>query len=102
MYVRGSYEKILSFLVKAILADTMIGIGAVYLSLDNRVLGLVFFAIGLFMIVVRRFNLIQEKSFDNNPKYLIEVLTTNFSVSSMWSLTSFEYLGIMILGNVVG
>ena len=51
--------------------------GTVFLSVDNKVIGAIFFAIGLFMIVVRSFNLYTGKVgyiFDNGPKYLIEVL----------------------------
>ena len=73
-------KKVLSYLVKGVLAGIMIGIGGtIYLSLDNKVLGASLFAIGLFMIVINEFNLYTGKVgyiFDNKPKYLIEVITT--------------------------
>ena len=73
-------KKVLSYLVKSILAGIMIGIGGtIYLSLDNKVIGASLFAIGLFMIVINGFNLYTGKVgyiFDNKPKYLIEVFTT--------------------------
>ena len=73
-------KEILGFLIKSILAGIMIGLGGtIYLSLDNKIIGALLFAIGLFMIVVRGYNLYTGKVgyiFDNKPKYLIEVLTT--------------------------
>lgn len=73
-------KKVLSYLVKSILAGVMIGIGGtIFLSLENKVLGASLFAIGLFMIVINGFNLYTGKVgyiFDNKPKYLIEVITT--------------------------
>ena len=73
-------KDILSYLIKSILAGIMIGIGGtIYLSVDNKVIGSFLFAIGLFMIVSRGFNLYTGKVgyiFNNKPKYLIEVLTT--------------------------
>lgn len=73
-------KEILGFLIKSILAGIMIGLGGtIYLSLDNKIVGALLFAIGLFMIVVRGFNLYTGKVgyiFDNKPKYLIEVITT--------------------------
>jgi len=75
-------KEILSFLIKSVLAGIMIGIGGtVYLSLDNKVIGAILFAIGLFMIVTRGFNLYTGKVgyiFNNKPKYLIEVIVTIF------------------------
>ena len=73
-------KDIIGFIIKGILAGVMIAIGGtVYLSLDNKVLGALFFAIGLFLIVTRGYNLYTGKVgyiFDNKPKYLIEVLCT--------------------------
>ena len=73
-------RKVLSYLVKSILAGIMIGIGGtIFLSLDNKVIGASLFAIGLFMIVINGFNLYTGKVgyiFDNKPKYLVEVLVT--------------------------
>ena len=73
-------KKVLTFFIKSILAGIMIAVGGtVFLSLDNKVLGAVFFSIGLFMIVTGGLNLYTGKVgyiFDNKPSYLIEVLTT--------------------------
>lgn len=73
-------KDILNFLIKSMLAGIMIGLGGtIYLSLDNKVIGSLLFAIGLFMICVRGYNLYTGKVgyiFNNKPKYLIEVLVT--------------------------
>ena len=73
-------KEVLSYLIKSIIAGIMIGIGGtIYLSLDIKIVGALLFAIGLFMIVTRGYNLYTGKVgyiFDNKPKYLIEVFTT--------------------------
>ena len=73
-------KKNITFLIKSIQAGIMIGIGGtIFLSLDNKVLGAIFFAIGLFMIVVNEYNLYTGKIgylLDNKPNYIIEVLIT--------------------------
>ena len=73
-------KKVLSYLVKSVLAGIMIGVGGtIFLSSSDKVIGATLFAIGLFMIVVNGFNLYTGKVgyiFDNKPKYLIEVFTT--------------------------
>lgn len=73
-------KKILYFLTNSFLAGVMIAIGGtVFLSLENKVLGAIFFSIGLFMIVTRNFHLYTGKVgylFDNDLKYVIEVLVT--------------------------
>lgn len=73
-------KEILRFLVLSILAGIMIGIGGtVFLSLENKVTGATFFAIGLFIIVTCKLNLYTGKVgyiVENKPKYLIEVMTT--------------------------
>ena len=70
----------LYYLVNSILAGIMIAIGGtIFLSVDNKVIGSLLFAIGLFMIVIRSFNLYTGKVgyiFDNKPSYLVEVLYT--------------------------
>ena len=75
----GRMKKVLSYLVKSILAGVMIGIGGtIFLSLENKIVGASLFAIGLFMIVINGFNFYTGKVgyiFDNKPKYLIEVFT---------------------------
>ncbi len=75
-------KEILGYFIKAVLAGIMIAIGGtIYLSLDNKVVGSFLFAIGLFIIVTRKYNLYTGKVgyiFDNKPKYLIEVLVTIF------------------------
>ncbi len=73
-------KKYISFLVKSILAGIMIGIGGtIFLSCSNKFIGAILFAIGLFIIVTRDFNLFTGKIgyiFENPPKYLIEVIIT--------------------------
>jgi len=70
-------KKVLGFLVKSIIAGIFIAVGGTaFLSLDNKVLGAVFFSIGLFAIVTCGLNLYTGKVgyiFDNKPVYLIEV-----------------------------
>ena len=67
-------KNILDYLIKSILAGIMIGIGGtIFLSLE-KTLGAFLFAIGLFMIVTRGYNLYTGKVgyiFDNKPSYLI-------------------------------
>lgn len=88
-------QKIINFLVKSILAGIAIGIGGtVFLSLDNKVLGALFFSIGLFIIVTRELNLYTGKIgyvFDNKLSYLIEVLVTIIG----------NFIGTFIVGNIL-
>ena len=68
-------------LIKSILAGIMIGIGGtIYLSLDNKIVGSILFAIGLFVIVVYGFNLYTGKIgylINNfNKKYIRELIIT--------------------------
>lgn len=68
-------------LIKSILAGIMIGIGGtIYLSLDNKIVGSILFAIGLFIIVVYSFNLYTGKMgylINNfNKKYIRELIIT--------------------------
>lgn len=79
-------KKISSF-VYSILGGVCIGIGGtIYLSLDNRIAGALFFALGLFTICVNGFNLFTGKVsylFENNPSYIL-------------------FLGSIWAGNLVG
>lgn len=73
-------SKIINYLIKSTFAGIMIAIGGtVFLSLENKVLGAIFFTIGLFMIVTNGFNLYTGKVgyiLENDYKYLIEVFVT--------------------------
>ena len=77
---REKKMKYLNYLIKSILAGIMIGIGGtIFLSLENKVIGAFLFAIGLFIIVTKGLNLYTGKIgyiFDNDLKYVIEVLIT--------------------------
>ena len=71
----------IEILIKSILAGIMIGIGGtIYLSLDNKIVGSILFAIGLFIIVVYSFNLYTSKIgylINNfNKKYIRELIIT--------------------------
>ena len=71
----------IEILIKSILAGIMIGIGGtIYLSLDNKIVGSILFAIGLFIIVVYSFNLYTGKMgylINNfNKKYIRELIIT--------------------------
>ena len=68
--------------------------GTVFLSCENKVVGAIFFAIGLFVICVRGLNLYTGKVgyiFDNKPVYLIEVLVTIVG----------NFLGTLAVGTVL-
>ena len=73
-------KQTIKYLIKSILAGIMIGIGGtVFLSLENKVAGATFFAIGLFIIVIYQLNLYTGKIgyiFENNLKYAYETLVT--------------------------
>lgn len=73
-------KDIILYLIKSILAGIMIAIGGtIFLSLDNKIIGAIFFAIGLFMICTRGLNLFTGKIgyiFNNNLKYTLEVIIT--------------------------
>lgn len=73
-------KKYLNILLKAILAGICIGIGGtVYLSLDDKFLGSLLFAIGLFIIVTKEFNLYTGKVgyiFQKDFPYFLEVIMT--------------------------
>ena len=71
----------IEILIKSFLAGIMIGIGGtIYLSLDNKIVGSILFAIGLFIIVVYSFNLYTGKIgylINNfNKKYIRELIIT--------------------------
>ena len=71
----------IEILIKSILAGIMIGIGGtIYLSLDNKIVGSILFAIGLFIIVVYSSNLYTGKMgylINNfNKKYIRELIIT--------------------------
>lgn len=75
-------------LVKSIVAGVMIGIGGtIYLSVENKVVGSILFAIGLFAIVVYGFNLYTGK---------IGYLVTNFNFKYIKELI------ITLMGNFIG
>jgi len=71
--------KALSSFLQSILGGVAIGIGgAVYLSLDNKVLGALLFSVGLFTVCTFGFNLFTGKVcyiFDNKPSYALFTLT---------------------------
>lgn len=79
--------KHLSSFISSILAGVAIGLGGVvYLSIENTVLGALFFTVGLFTICTLGLNLFTGKVcyiFDNKPAY------------TLWTLTIW-------LGNLVG
>jgi len=78
--MKRNIKDIIIYLIKSILAGIMIAIGGtIFLSLDNKIIGSIFFAIGLFMICTRGLNLFTGKIgyiFENNLKYTLEVIIT--------------------------
>ncbi len=79
--------KKLSSFIYSILAGICIGLGGIaYLSIDVKIVGALFFTVGLFTICVNGFNLFTGKVgyvFENKPSYL-------------------GFLGSVWLGNLVG
>ena len=82
----------------AILAGASIAIGgAIYLAAENKVVGAVFFSVGLFTVCTKQLNLFTGKAvylFDNKPKFLIDLVIIwmgNFAgawaVAALLSLT---------------
>ena len=82
----------------AILAGVSIAIGgAIYLATENKVVGAVFFSVGLFTVCTKGLNLFTGKAlyiFDNKPLYAVDLLVIwigNFlgawAVAALLSLT---------------
>ncbi len=71
-------KQTLADFIYAVLAGAAISVGgAVYLSLDNKIVGALLFTVGLFAVCVNGFNLYTGKVayvFDNKPKYLLFLL----------------------------
>ena len=87
--------KKLNTFVYAILAGMFISIGGiVFLSLENKVIGSIMFAVGLFAICTMKFNLYTGKVcylFDNKPSYLIDLLI-------IWLG---NFVGTFVTGNIL-
>ena len=87
--------KKLNTFVYAILAGMFISIGGiVFLSLDNKVIGSIMFAVGLFAICTMKFNLYTGKVcylFDNKPSYLIDLVI-------IWVG---NFVGTFVTGNIM-
>lgn len=77
MRQRSILNRLKTFM-SAILAGVCISLGgAVYLSLDNKIVGSILFAVGLFVICTMGLNLFTGKVcyvFDNKPDYVIDVI----------------------------
>ena len=62
----------------ALLAGVSIAIGgAVYLAVENKVVGAIFFSVGLFTVCTKQLSLFTGKAvylFDNKPKFLIDLV----------------------------
>ena len=71
-------KKYISVFVFAVLAGIAIAIGgAIYLATENKVVGAVFFSVGLFTVCTKGLNLFTGKAvylFDNKPKFLIDLV----------------------------
>lgn len=87
--------KKLNTFVYAILAGMFISIGGiVFLSLENKVIGSIMFAVGLFAICTMKFNLYTGKVcylFDNKPSYLIDLVI-------IWVG---NFVGTFVTGNIL-
>ena len=91
-------KKYISAFLLAILAGVSIAIGgAIYLATENKVVGAVFFSVGLFTVCTKGLNLFTGKAlyiFDNKPLYAVDLLVIwigNFlgawAVAALLSLT---------------
>lgn len=86
-------KKLLHVFVLALYSGLCIGIGGtVYLSVDNSVIGGIFFSLGLLTILIFGFNLFTGKVgyiVTNKPSYLLEVFTVwlgNFAGTYLFAL----------------
>ena len=91
-------KKYATAFVTAILAGVSIAIGgAIYLATENKVVGAVFFSVGLFTVCTKGLNLFTGKAvylFDNKPLFLVDLVVIwlgNFvgawAVAALLSLT---------------
>ena len=81
--------KRLDDILKSILAGLAIGIGAtIFLSVDNKVIGAVLFAVGLYIICTQSLNLYTGK--------------VGYLVQNKEKLSYLIFLGIVWLGNLIG
>lgn len=69
--------KKISVFLNAVLAGICIALGGIaFLSIENKIVGALFFTLGLFTIVTMKFNLFTGKVayvFDNKPSYILDV-----------------------------
>ena len=91
-------KKYISVFFLAILAGAAIAIGgAIYLATDNKVVGAIFFSVGLFTVCTKGLNLFTGKAvyiFDNKPPFLVDLvviwignLAGAWAVAALLSLT---------------
>lgn len=91
-------KKYISVFLLAILAGASIAIGgAIYLAVENKVVGAVFFSVGLFTVCTKGLNLFTGKAvyiFDNKPLFLLDLaviwvgnLLGAWGVAALLSLT---------------
>lgn len=75
-------------MIKSILAGLMISVGSVsFLSVDNKIAGTFLFSLGLYTIIILKFDLFTGK---------VGYLMTNRNISYL------KYLGLVWLGNLIG
>lgn len=70
--------KTISTFIKAIIAGAFISIGGTaFLMIENKIIGSLFFAVGLFAICTMGFNLFTGKvcyTFENKPSYILQLI----------------------------
>lgn len=75
---RVNYQEIAGDMLKSILAGMCISLGGIaYLASQNKIVGALFFTVGLFMVLTMSLNLFTGKicyAFDNKPSYLLKCL----------------------------
>ena len=91
-------KKYVTVFVMSILAGVSIAIGgAIYLAAENKVVGAIFFSVGLFTVCTKQLNLFTGKAvylFDNKPLFLVDLaviwignLVGAWAVAALLSLT---------------
>lgn len=84
--MKVNYDKLLALFLYSILAGICIGIGGlVYLSVDNKIVGSLLFAIGLLLILINKFTL-----------YTGVVSYVEFRITSFFTVV------VVLIGNIIG
>ncbi len=76
--MKNVFKNTIKNFVLAVLAGVAIACGCtVYMICENKIIGAMFFTIGLFLVLTRGYNLFTGKIayiFDNKPKYILDMI----------------------------